>query len=227
MAKEPEENKESKVTLEELQSSIDSFSQKIDTSMSDVNTRLDEVQTKFDDFKPTETQPLAPQTDSYVPKGWAPSTDGGWNDVYAQFDKQSKETAATAASTAVNAYKDEVVQTQKEAQVQEDKINKSFDDQINTLEKEGRIPKIEKAGDEKDLGEIARKEIYQLGVDYDSSNLIKMADLRDKVKAVPPKGIDAPVGSSIGTTEVTPTIDYVKDIKNKDMDTMIQEEFPR
>ena len=227
MAKEPEENKESKVTLEELASSLDSYSQKIDTTIGDVNTRLDDFQTKFDDFKVPESPSFTPQTESYVPKGWTPSTDGGWNDVFEQTSKIAKESAANAAATAVNAYKDEVAQEQKDRQAKEDKYNKEFDDQIASLEKDGRIPKIEKEGDEKDPGEIARKEIYQLGVDYDSSNLIKMADLRDKVKSVPPKGIDAPVGSSARTTEVTPSVDYNKDIRGKSMDEMVQEEFPR
>lgn len=227
MAEAKEENNESKVTLEALQSSLDNFSEKLDTSLGDVNTRLDSFQTKFDDFKVPEAPSFTPQTESYVPKGWAPSTEGGWNDVYAQFEKQSKETAATAASTAVNAYKDEVATQQQERQTEEDKINRTFDDQLVELEKAGRIPKVENPEDDKDKGLVARKELFQYGVDFESPNLVKMANLRDKIKAVPPKGESAPVGSSARTTEVTPSVDYGKDIKGKSMDEMVQEEFPR
>ncbi len=222
-----EENKESKVTLEELQSSLDSFSQKIDTTLGDVNTRLDDFQTKFDDFKLPEPISLAPQTESYVAKGWAPTTEGGWNDVFNETSKIAKETAATAAATAVNAYKDEVATQQQERQTEEDKINKGFDDQLIELEKADRIPKVENPDDDKDKGVVARKELFQLGVDFESPNLVKMANLRDKIKAVPPKGAEAPVGSSARTTEVTPSIDYNKDIKGKSLDEMVQEEFPR
>ncbi len=227
MADKPGEKNESKVTLEELQSSLDSFSQKIDTTLGDVNTRLDDFQTKFDDFKAPEPTSLAPQTESYVPKGWAPSTEGGWNDVFSETSKIAKESAANAAATAVNAYKDEVAQETNNRQAEEDKINKNFDDQLVELEKAGRIPKVENPDDDKDKGVVARKELFQYGVDFESPNLVKMANLRDTIKAVPPKGESAPVGSSARTTEVTPNLDYVKDIKNNDMDTMVQEEFPR
>jgi len=222
-----EENKESKVTLEELQSSLDSFSQKIDTTLGDVNTRLDDFQTKFDDFKTPEPTSLAPQTESYVAKGWAPSTEGGWNDVFNETSKIAKETAATAAATAVNAYKDEVAQETKDRQTEENKINKNFDDQLIELEKAGRIPKVENPDDDKDKGVVAQKELYQFGIDYASTDLIRMANLRDKIKAVPPKGIEAPVGSSMKTTEAAKSVDYDKDIRGKSMDTMVQEEFPR
>ena len=227
MAKEPEENKESKVTLEELASSLDSYSQKIDTTIGDVNTRLDDFQTKFDAFKVPEAPSFTPQTESYVPKGWTPSDAGGWNDVFDQSSKIAKESAATAAATAVNAYKDEVAQEQKDRQSEEAKINKGFDDQIDSLEKDGRLPKVEDENSDTDPGIVARKELYQLGVDYSSSDLIAMAKLRDKVKSIPPQGIDAPVGSSTRTTDVPSSVDYNKDIRGKSMDEMVQEEFPR
>jgi len=224
MADKPDEKKdESKVTLEALQSSLDSFSQKLDTSLGDVNTRLEDFQTKFDDFKLPEAPAFTPQTESYVAKGWAPSTEGGWNDVFNETSKIAKETAATA----VNAYKDEVAQETNARQVEEDKINKNFDDQLIELEKAGRIPKVENPDDDKDKGVVAQKEIFQFGVDYASTDLIKMANLRDKIKAVPPKGIEAPVGSSMKTTEAAKSVDYDKDIRGKSMDTMVQEEFPR
>jgi hypothetical protein len=228
MAEAKEEKKdESKVALEGLQSSLDEFSQKLDTSLNDVNTRLDNFQTKIDDFKPSETPTYAPQTEEYVPKGWNVSTDGGWNDVFREVDKLSKTNAATAASTAVNAYKDEVSKKEQEKQAEVDQWNKQWDNQLLDLEKQGKIPKVENPDDDKDKGVVARQELYQLGVDYSSTDLAKMANLRDKIKAVPPRGSEAPVGSSSKTTAPSKNIDYVKDIKNKSMDELAAEEFPR
>jgi hypothetical protein len=228
MAKEPEEKKdESKVALEGLQSSLDEFSQKLDTSINDVNTRLDGFQTKIDDFKPLETPTYAPQTEEYVPKGWNVSTEGGWNDVFRESAKIAKEQAATAASTAINAYKDEVATKEQEKQAETDKWNKQWNNQLVDLEKQGKIPKVENPDNDKDPGVVARQELFQLGVDYESTNLTKMANLRDSIKKVPPKGAEAPVGSSSRTTSPSKSVDYEKDIKNKSMDQMVEEDFPR
>ena len=226
MADKPEDKKEeSTVALEGLQSTLDSLTEKLDTSLTDVNTRLDGVQTKFDDLKPTETQPLAPQTESHVPKGWTPSSDGGWNDVFDQTSKIAKETAATAASTAVNAYKDEVADTKQQEQDKVDAWNKEWETQNANLEKQGRLPKIEKPDDDKDAGEVARKELYDLGLKYKSVDMNAMADLRDALKQKPPAGESAPVGSSARTTAPSKSIDYNKDIRGKTMDDMIADEF--
>ena len=127
---------------------------------------------------------LPPGDESFDPKDW--------KDVFSKVEE-------------VAAKKYEAIEAEKQAQTEafkadEARINAEFDRQLSQLEKDGKLPKVSDANDDSDPGVKARKEIFNLGVTYKSVDLIKMAELRDKLRKEP-EGAKAPVGSSSQTTE--------------------------
>lgn len=130
-----------------------------------------------------ETQ-LPPSDETFDPKDW--------KDVFSKVEE-------------VAAQKYQAIEADKQAQAEaaradEVRINAEFDRQLTQLEKDGKLTKIGDPNDDNDPGVKARKEIFNLGVTYKSVDLIKMADLRDKLRKEP-EGAKAPVGSSSQTTE--------------------------
>lgn len=213
MAEEKEEPKtpdESKVALEELKSSLE-----------DISTKLSEYDTKFEDInsqiKTIPTPTLEEKGDEgYVEKGWVPKD---WNEVYAKSD----EIINKKVQARFDAFQQEQQKTQEQKAQEEAAINAAFDRQLNQLEKENKIPKITNQTDKNDPGLVARRELFQLGLDYESTNLIKMAELRQKIKKEP-EGLEAPVGSSGKTTPPTSSVSY-KDLHEKSMDQLVREEM--
>lgn len=130
-----------------------------------------------------QKQELPPADASFDPKDW--------NDVFSKVEE-----VAAKKYEAIEAEKQRQVE---EAKAEEARINTEFDRQLNLLAKEGKLPKIDNPDDENDPGVKASKELFALGVKYKSTDLIAMADLRDKLRKEP-EGAKAPVGSSSQTT---------------------------
>ena len=190
-----EDKKESDVALEELKCSIESFGDKFDTTISDINSRLDEFKTNLDNTSNPQPTSFTPEEEGYVPKGWTPTTEKGWNDVFGQSAKIAEEIAEKKAQEKLEAYKTEVEEAAKAKQAEDNAVNQKWDQELAKLEKENRIPKIVDETDPNDPGRAARRELFNLGLEYNSPDLFKMANLREKLKSIPPAGNWAPVGS--------------------------------
>lgn len=146
---------------------------------------------------------LPPNDENFDPKDW--------NDVFSKVEELAEK-------------KYQTIEQQKEeqraaAQAEADRINAEFDRQLDTLAKEGKLPKISDPNDDNDPGVKASKELFALGVKYKSTDLIAMADLRDKLKKEP-SGATAPVGSSSQTTENSQTSTYDP---TKNLDQLVSE----
>jgi hypothetical protein len=201
------------VALDELKSSLEDISSKLesyDQKFEDLNSKIQTV--------PIPTLEEKGET-GYVEKGWTPKD---WNEVYSRVD----EMVDKKAQAKIDSFAIEQKKAQEEKAKEDAAINTEFDRQLGELEKQGKIPKVANEADPNDPGKAARKELFQLGIQYESTNLIKMSELRDKVKSIPPAGANAPVGSSSGTTEAPKNVDY-KDIHNKSFDALVREEFPK
>lgn len=216
----PEDNKQDSDALNKLTETLDSFGSRLD----DFSTKIEEIDSKTDPNNIAKSIFKTQETDEggFVPKDWVPSTDKGWNDVFAK----AAEIADTKAGEKLEKYLTEQKQIQDQSKAEEARIDQYLDTQIDQLVKDGKIPAIKDEADPNDPGRVARKELYNLGVEYESTNLAKMADLRDKLNGKSPAGADAPVGSSTKTTTSNnkSTPDY-KYIHESSMDKMIRDEM--
>ena len=208
-------------SIQELQDSINSLSEKFDTTLGDLDSRLDTFGERLDSVpKPEDFAGIKPSEEDgqYVPKGWKAAD---WNEAFAK----TEEIADKKVEERLEAYKNDIATEADEKKKKNEAVNQEWDRQLTELEKAGKIPKIESETDPNDPGRAARRELFQMGVDYDSTNLIKMSELRSKIKSVEPEGASAPVGSGSRTTEPAKDINY-EDIKNKGYDQILAEEFP-
>ena len=214
-----EEKKQDTEALSKLTETINSF-----------GSRLDEFNTKIQDIE-TNTNPdtLAKKLfktnedaeDGFVPKDWVPSSEKGWNEVF----EKAAEIADSKAKENLTNYLEEQKKVQDQGKAEEQRIDQYLDGQIDQLVKDNKIPAIKDANDPNDPGKVARKELFGLGVEYGSTNLAKMADLRDKLNGKSPAGADAPIGTSTKTTTTnTKSPDY-KYIHESSMDKMIRDEM--
>lgn len=204
---------EPNVALDELKSSLE-----------DISSKLESYDQKFEDLNSKITTVPAPTLEEkgetgYVEKGWTPKD---WNEVYAR----AEDIADKKAQEKIDSFSNEQQKAAEEKTKEDAAINTEFDRQLGELEKSGKIPKVANSADPNDPGTAARKELFQLGIQYESTNLIKMSELRDKIKSVPPVGVNAPVGSSSGVTEAAKSINY-DDIHKKSFDALVREEFPK
>jgi glutaredoxin len=197
---------ELKTSLEDISSKLESYDQKLE----DLNSQIKTIPTPTLEDK---------GEGGYVEKGWTPKD---WNEVYAK----SEEIASKTAQAKVDSFATEQKKAAEEKSKEDAAINTEFDRQLGELEKQGKIPKVVNEADQNDPGKAARRELFQLGIQYESTNLIKMSELRDKVKSIPPIGSQAPVGSSSGVTEAPKTVNY-DDIHKKSFDALVREEFPK
>ena len=217
MAEEPSptegQKAEPNAGLEELKSSLE-----------DISSKLESYDQKFEDLNSQITTIPKPSLDDkgeegYVEKGWTPKD---WNEVYAR----AEDIADKKAQEKIDSFSQEQKKAQEDKAKEDATINSEFDRQLGELEKTGKIPKVVNEADQNDPGKAARRELFSLGLQYKSTDLIAMSDLRSKLKSIPPVGSKAPVGSSSGVTEGAKTVDY-KDIHSKSFDALVREEFPK
>jgi hypothetical protein len=94
---------------------------------------------------------------------------------------------------------------QKEQSERVRNLNKKWDNEISTLERAGKLPKIIDPTNVEDEGVKARMDLYKMASELGSSDLIKVYDYAyapSKAKAKP-VGNKAPVGGSQGSTTGT------------------------
>lgn len=214
-----EEQKQDSDALNKLTETLNSFGSRLD----EFSTRIEDIDSKTDPsniaknlFKGQESEETG-----FVPKDWVPSSEKGWNEV---FEKAAEIADTKARETLENYLKDQKTQ-QEQTKAEEARIDQYLDTQVEGLVKDGKIPAIKDENDPNDPGRIARKEIYNLGVEYESTNLVKMAELRDKFNGKAPAGADAPVGTSTKTTTNNSKGTDYKYIHETSMDKMIRDEL--
>lgn len=144
----------------------------IKSTIDTLNSTLNEITERMDTIEDQVANPPAPTPPPAKEPTWEPKS---WADV----PKKSEEIAKQVVEDALKA-KEEATEAERQAQEAKKKvIDQEFENQIKELEDSGKIPKVAKPDDENDAGRQARREIYGLGVHYDSPNLKKMAELRD------------------------------------------------
>ena len=221
----PEDNKgkpESKDTqnFEELQSTINSLNEKIESTLTDFDTKFDSITERLENIpKPDDFKIKSPEEEGYVPKGWEPKD-------YNDFFKISEQLAEKKAQEKLDAYEEKSRKAQEEQRAMDEASNKVFDRQIADLEKSKRLPKVEDPNNLEDPGVVARKELFNLGLEYRSADLVAMANLRDKIKSIKPSGSEAPVGSSNRTTNTSTKRPDYGELHNKSIDELLADEMP-
>lgn len=136
------------------------------------------------------------------------------NDKWAAFDKQPpksykelRDAIVEDTLTEAERKKQEAEQAEQaklaEIQKQKDDLNKRWDDQIASLEKDGKLPPVKDPKNKDDEGVKARVQLYQTALELGASDLIKVYDKAiAPAKAVTqtptktkPAGAAAPVGT--------------------------------
>ncbi|HJZ04275.1 MAG TPA: hypothetical protein VJ327_00235 [Patescibacteria group bacterium] len=207
----------------ELQAIQDSIS-KLGETVNTVMGRFDEFENKFSEIStPPDTTPP-----SNEPK-WKPST---WD----EFPEMAREVAKEVLTEAEQLRLQQQEDAKKQEQDVLSQIDKDFDSQLQKLESDGLIPPVKNANDPQDLGRLVRKELFALGVKYNSPDLTSMANLRNEfvsngfsfdyktgkiLRNPSPLGATAPVGSPSGVTGGNDKPSY-KEIHALSMDEMIR-----
>lgn len=205
---------------DKVNETLSSLNEKIETSLSDFDTKFESINERLEKIpNPESVNPKSPEEDGFVPKGWEPKD-------YNDFFKVSKELASKEAEEKLSAYKEEVRKRVEEEEKVQSATNQEFNKQLKSLEDAGRIPKIENEHDPNDPGKVAQRELFSLGLEYKSSDLTKMADVRDMKKSRDPAGSGAPIGSSARTTDVGSKGRDYGELHNKDTDTLLAEALP-
>ena len=162
----PEANETPQVDLTPIQEQITSLIEQI----AEVTGKIDDLGTTVTSLK--ETAPIS-ETGKWVPKTW--------DEIPALIE----ERATTKATEIFNAKVEEATNARNEAikaeQVQKQQIDQEFEKTIVILEKQGKIPAVKEPNNENDEGRAARRELFGLGIKYDSPNLMAMADLREQI----------------------------------------------
>ena len=198
---------------EKIQQVLSGIQENISKEIGEIKDKVSQVE---EHVKPAEPEP----------KAWEPQS---WEEV----DQRAREHAQEEVKR-IKAEEDAAIRAQED---QRKSIDKEFDDQLSTLEKAGRIPTIKDNNNPDDPGNIARRELFGLGVKYGSPNLSAMADLAETLHKEgvrydarqgqmvkdkqPTPGQTAPVGSSSRTTENATKPTY-KDIHNLSMDQLVR-----
>jgi len=147
-------------------SGINATIDKLNTTLNEITERIDSVEEQVTAAtKPAEP----PKTDE---DEWKPNK---WSDI----PKKSEEIAEDVVERKLQE-KEQAEVDAKQAEADKQKaINDEFDKQLGELETSGKIPKVVDANNEDDPGRAARRELFGLGVHYESTNLTKLAELRE------------------------------------------------
>ncbi len=162
----PEAPEAPQVDLTPIQEQIASVVEQI----AEITGKIDELGTAVTSIK--EATPVGEGT-KWIPKSW--------DEIPALIE----ERATTKATEIFNAKVEEANNARNEAikaeQVQKQQIDQEFEKTLVVLEKQGKIPAVKDPNNENDEGRTARRELFGLGIKYDSPNLIAMADLREQI----------------------------------------------
>lgn len=212
---------------------------KLSDSVASITERLDSVDETVAGLKPAEPvtpepAPGAPVEPKWKPKSWDEFPTKAEEIADAVVERKLKE----KDEAAIKANEDK----EKEALLLKAQIDTDFDNQFEVLEKNKVIPPVKDVNSADDEGKRVRKELFALGIKYNSPDLVAMAQLREEwvgngytldlniekpeqskwIKSNPrPFGAGAPVGSSsaAGKSGTQPTY---KEIHGLSMDEMIR-----
>ena len=207
----------------ELQAIQDSIA-KLGESVESVIGRVDNFETTLQGIaSPPVVEEPAPQ-----PK-WQPKT---W-DEFPQMAEQVARQIVEETEAQKLAHAEEIKKQEQDVVTQ---IDKDFDATLQKLEDDGLIPSIKDAKNPDDPGKVVRKELFALGVKYNSPDLASMASLRNELvtngfsfdyksgkilRNPSPLGAGAPVGSPSGNSGGGNKPSY-KEIHALSMDEMIR-----
>lgn len=211
---------------------------KLSDSVVGITERLDTFDETIEGIKSAQTTPQPPAPVTPEPK-WKPKT---WDEFPAKAEEIAKDvvekTLEEKEAAKIKAQEDATAQ----AQALKDQIDQDFDNQFEVLQKNGAIPEVKDVKDPNDEGKVVRKELFALGIKYNSPDLVAMAQLRDEwvkngytldlnvehpdqskwIRSNPsPFGQHAPVGSSSKSAPSKSGPTY-KEIHNLSMDEMIR-----
>ena len=210
------------VAQEDISKISDTLSQ-LNDALAGITGRLDE----FEDKLTVATTPVEPETPA---PEWKPKT---WD----EFPLKAREVALKAWDEKETEKQEQEKTRQQQLSGLQEQIDKDFDTQLTQLEKEGVIPAVKDVKDPNDAGKQARKELFALGIKYNSPDLVSMASLRTDyvsagytfdpkegklIKSNPrPFGADAPVGSSARSSTGANKPTY-KEIHGLSMDEIVR-----
>jgi len=203
---------------------FDTLSQQLTETLNAINERVGGLEEKIDSSIPKEELPQQEE------EPWKPKT---WGDFITKAEEVANQTLERRITESQK--QDELAKAEEQAVLSE--IDKEFDVALGELEKSNFIPRIVDANNPDDEGRKARKELFGLGVYYNSPDLHKMADMRSKLheagyvfdvdtnsvikKRPTPGGRMAPISSPSGGVSKGNTPAY-KDIHNLSMDEIIR-----
>ena len=210
---------------------------KLSDMVTGITSRLDEVDETVEALKNNPPAPATPEPPK--PEGWKPKT---WD----EFPAKAEEVAETVVERKLKEKEEAAIKDQedrvKQAEALKTQIDEDFDRQFEALEKGGAIPEVKDVKDPNDPGKTVRKELFALGIKYNSPDLVAMAQLRDEwtsngytldldikdpgkskwIKSNPsPFGANVPVGSS-SRSAPSKTGPTYKEIHGLSMDEMIR-----
>ncbi len=215
---------------------------KLSDTVSTITERLDTFDETLEGIKQGAGQPAAPAT----PAPGAPAAPTWKPKTWDEFPQKAEEIAGAVVDKKLKEREDAAVRETEEAKKQAEQlrsqIDEDFDRQFEALEKGGAIPSVADVKDPNDPGKVVRKELFALGIKYNSPDLVAMAQLRDEwvkngytldlniqdpskskwIKSNPsPFGAGAPVASS-SRSAASKTGPTYKEIHSLSMDEMIR-----
>jgi hypothetical protein len=216
-----EEQKALSETLTKLTEAVTGFDERIAGIESQIQTIVE---------PPAPPAPPPPPEGAWVPKKWEEFITKAEEVAESVYQKKEEERLKIEQNRETES---ETIRTQ---------IDDDFEKQIGTAVSQNLIPAVKDAANKEDAGVIARKELFALGIKYNTPDLMAMANLRrdqisagysvlmDKehpentkfIKSNPePFGKYAPVGSS-STSNIGPGKPAYKDIHNLSMSEIVR-----
>ena len=213
--------------LKKISDTLSSLSDQI----SSITENVTNIQTEVETLK-TTPEPTKPEE----PPKWQPKS---WD----EFPKLAEETARKVAAETIKQTIETNAKARQDAQKQADdqqaRMDTEWDSDLADLEKDKVIPLVTKPDDPNDPGRVARKEVFGLGIKYNTPDIKGMATLRKQLNDAgysvvveketnqvnivktqsTPWGQSAPVGSSSRTTDGSGKPDY-KTIHLNSMDQL-------
>lgn len=214
---------------------------KLSDTVTNITERLDSFDETLEGIKTASVEPTPPAPAPGTPAEpkWKPKS---WD----EFPAKAEEVAKTVVEQTLKDKEDAKIKADEDAKAQAEalktQIDQDFDNQFEVLQKNGAIPEVKDVKDPNDPGKQVRKELFALGIKYNSPDLVAMAQLRDEwvkngytldlntekpneskwIKSNPsPFGASAPVGSSAKSAPNKSGPTY-KEIHGLSMDEMIR-----
>ena len=153
----------------DIQEQIAALSDTLAGFKSEVQEGLDGLKEEIDGVKNPIVEEKKEDPPKFQPKSW--------DDI----PKTAAEIAEQTYERKEKEKQDKVTQEKLEAEEADKNIQKEIDTQMSALEKSGMIPPIKDAGDERDPGRSARRELFGMAADMGTTNLEKVAETMNEL----------------------------------------------